>query len=924
MRYLKLPLAAASLCLLASGTAFGQAKKPATKPAASTGSTSTAGIKRLTSVEGITEYELPNGLRVLLFPDQSKPTITVNITYKVGSRMEGYGESGMAHLLEHMVFKGSPRHTNIPAELSSHGAQPNGTTNDDRTNYFETFNATDENLNWALDLEADRMVNSFIRQEDLQSEFSVVRNEFERGENNPARILNERVMSSAYLWHNYGKSTIGSKEDIEKVPIGNLQAFYKKYYQPDNAVLMVAGKIDEQKTLGLINKYFGPIPRPTRKLQADYTIEPVQDGERSVVLSRVGDVQAVAAAYHIPAGSHNHYPAIDVLAEVLTNEPEGRLYKALVKTGKAASAYAYAEGKHDPGTMYFNADVAKEKSLDSARSAMFAAIDDVVKNPPTEAEVSKAKTKLLSDFDNFFRDSRRTGLLISEFIAQGDWRLGFIYRDSLKKVTPAAVANVARLYLKPSNRTVGMFIPTNMPDRSPIPVNPDVEKLVRDYKGGEALAAGEAFEATPDNIDKRTEVFALTSGAKIGLLSKTTRGNVVEGRITLRLGDEGSMMHKTAVADITADMLMRGTQKHTRAQINEELDKLSSKVNISGQGQNVFITVTSTKQNLPAVLDLIDEMLHQPAFPQDEFKALIDENLVGIESQKSEPNAIAPIEMQRLTNTFPAGHILYPMNFDEMLTAYKSVTLEDVKKFHAEYYNGSSATGSVIGDFDVPTVKQRLNKMFDNWSAIKSYTRVSNPYHDITPKNVELKTPDKKMAIFMSGQPIKMRDDSPDYPALLMGNYILGGGFLNSRLATRIRQKEGLSYGVGGGLQASSLDENSTIVTQAIYNPDNKSKLEAAWKEELNRIANEGITEDELKDAKSGLLQSRATQRANDAALASAITNNLFLGRTMQFSKSIDDKIAALTVADVNAALKKYLSADKLVVVKAGDFKDAK
>ena len=221
-----------------------------------------AAPKKITSVEGITEYRLDNGLKVLIFPDQSKPTVTVNITYKVGSRFEGYGESGMAHLLEHMVFKGSSRHKDIPAELTSHGASPNGTTWYDRTNYFETFQATDENLKWALDLEADRMVNSFIKPEDLASEFTVVRNEFEMGENSPSSVLMERILSSAYLWHNYGKSTIGSKEDIERVPVPNLRAFYTKYYQPDNAVLLVAGKIDEAKTLGWINQYFGKIPKP--------------------------------------------------------------------------------------------------------------------------------------------------------------------------------------------------------------------------------------------------------------------------------------------------------------------------------------------------------------------------------------------------------------------------------------------------------------------------------------------------------------------------------------------------------------------------------------------------------------------------------------------------------------------------------------
>ncbi len=247
-----------------------------------------ANATRVTTVEGITEYSLPNGLRVLLFPDQSKPTITVNITYLVGSRHEGYGETGMAHLLEHLVFKGSRSHPNIPQELTDHGSRPNGTTWYDRTNYFETVPATDANLDWALDLEADRMVNSFIAKKDLDSEFSVVRNEFEAGENNPFRVTIDRVMDAAYRWHGYGRSTIGNKADIEGVPIDRLQAFYRKYYQPDNAVLVVAGRFDPAKTLAVIESKFGRIPRPERRaelgnlIHATYTVEPVQDGERYV------------------------------------------------------------------------------------------------------------------------------------------------------------------------------------------------------------------------------------------------------------------------------------------------------------------------------------------------------------------------------------------------------------------------------------------------------------------------------------------------------------------------------------------------------------------------------------------------------------------------------------------------------------------
>ena len=296
---------------------------------------------KFTTVEGITEYRLQNGLRVLLFPDQSKQTITVNITYMVGSKHENYGETGMAHLLEHLVFKGTPKHTNIPQELTEHGARPNGTTWLDRTNYFETFNATEENLKWALDLEADRMVNSFIAKKDLDSEMTVVRNEFESRENDPWNVLRERVVSTAYLWHNYGKSTIGSRADLENVPIDRLQAFYKKYYQPDNAVLLVTGKIDEAKTLEMINKQFGTIPKPAREIAPTYTLDPTQDGERNVVLKRVGDVQVAMAAYHIPAGSHPDYAPVEVLTQIMGSEPSGRLYKALVESKKASYAGAF-------------------------------------------------------------------------------------------------------------------------------------------------------------------------------------------------------------------------------------------------------------------------------------------------------------------------------------------------------------------------------------------------------------------------------------------------------------------------------------------------------------------------------------------------------------------------------------------------------
>src|SRR5436309_11158932 len=323
--------------------------------------------RKVVSLEGVTEYQLANGLRLLTLPDPGIDTSTVHITYLVGSRHEGYGEKGMAHLLEHLLFKGSARHPNVKEEFTRRGARWNGTTSNDRTTYFETFAAGDDNLAWAIELEADRMVNSFVSKQHLDSEMTVVRNEFELGENNPGSVLFQRVQQLAFVWHNYGNPIIGERADIEKVPIEKLQAFYRTWYEPDNAVLLIAGHFDEARAIERVAQHFGAIAKPSRALPTFYTDEPTQDGERSVTLERVGDQQMVVALYRAMAGSHPDYPALDLLVQVLGDTPTGRLHRALVQKGIASSVWGAERQLHDPGYMYFGAQLSKDMDLAKAQ-----------------------------------------------------------------------------------------------------------------------------------------------------------------------------------------------------------------------------------------------------------------------------------------------------------------------------------------------------------------------------------------------------------------------------------------------------------------------------------------------------------------------------------------------------------------------------
>ncbi len=907
-----------------------QPAQPAQKPAQKPDIVLPKGMERVTSVEGITEYKLENGLRVLLFPDQSKPTITVNITYLVGSKHENYGESGMAHLLEHLVFKGTPKHKNVPQELTEHGARPNGTTWLDRTNYFETFSATDVNLEWALDLEADRMVNSFIAKKDLESEMTVVRNEFESGENNPDRILQERVMSSAYIWHNYGNTTIGARSDIENVPIDRLQAFYKMYYQPDNAILLVAGKFDEQKTISLINKYFAPTPRPKRELQKIYTTEPTQDGERIVTLRRVGDVQLAAMAYHICSGSHPDFAPIEVLSTSIGDSPSGRLYKALVETKKASAVGGFEFQLREPGIIYFQADVRRELSLDSARDIFLKTIDLIVPkpgdagqvSPVTKEEVERAKTKLLKNVELTLNNSDRVGLQLSEWMAMGDWRLFFLHRDRIKKVTVEDVNRVAGLYLKSSNRTIGLFIPTEKPERAEIPPTPDVAAMLKDYKGDESLAAAEAFDPTPANIEART-VRSEASGVKTALLAKKTRGGSIAARMTLRFGDEQSLMNRGKAAEFAASMLNKGTQKHTRQQFQDELDKLKSRVNISGAAGSVTISIETVRESLPATLRLLAEMLRESTFPQNEFDNLKQEQLAGIESQKSEPQPLAATAFRRHIAQYPKGDVRYVATLDEEIASIKALGFDEVKKFYNDFYGASNAEFAAVGDLDDKEIQGLITTLFGSWKSPKPFARVVTTQKDVAAANQSINTPDKANAFFIAGLTLPVNDSDPDYPALVLGNYMMGGGFLNSRLAVRIRQKEGLSYGVGSQLNAGSLDKFGQFIAFAIYAPQNVAKLETAFKEEIAKMLKDGFTAEEVSAAKSGYLQSRVVTRSQDPALAGSLANYLFIKRKLTWDADFEKKIADLTPESISVGMRKYIVPEKITIFKGGDFAKA-
>jgi zinc protease len=878
------------------------------------------GVKQGPSVEGISEYTLANGLRVLLFPDASKQTITVNVTYLVGSRNEGYGETGMAHLLEHMMFKGSDAHPKLADEMSKRFSAMNGTTYYDRTNYWETFPASKENLDWALRMEADRMLRSRIAKSDLDSEMSVVRNEFEIGENRPSSVLFERMMSTAYLWHNYGNTPIGARSDIENVQIERLHAFYRNHYQPDNAVLLVAGKFDPEPTLALIESIFGKLPRPERQLQPTYTAEPTQDGERLVTLRRVGDVQVAGAVYHVPAATHPDYPAISILAGVLGDTPSGRLYTALVEPGLASSVAAFDVALKEAGSIAFLAEVPLDHDLEKASAGLTSTVEKMSAAPPTAEEVGRVRNKILRDLEISLADPNDLGVELSEFIAAGDWRLVFLYRDQVEKVTPEQVLDVAQRYLKPSNRTVGLFVPTASPDRAEIGAPPDVQTLVGSYQGREALAAGEAFDPTPQNIAARTQVEPLANGMRLALLPKKTRGESVAAVLTLRIGDEASLQDKGSIADIAAAMLTRGTRTMTRQQIQDRLAELRAEMKVSADIQGVTVQIKARRDTLADVLRLVADVLRNPVYPEAELEQLVKEGVTEIEQRRSDPTAVGLNRLRRQLSPYPKGHPAYVGTFEEDIDELRAVKRDDLVAFHETFYGASDGLLAVVGDFDAATLRPLAAELFAGWKSATKYVRMpERPVRTETAKDV-VELPDKTSAVFLAGAPLTLGQKSPDYPAFVLADYILGGGFLNSRLATRIRQKEGLSYSVGSSTNSSPFEDRGTWVAYAMSAPQNTKKAAAAVDEEVRRALDKGFEPQEVADAKTGFLSERKGRRAEDSYVAAMLVQRLHEGRPLDWDATYESQVQALTPEAVGGALRSHLDPKQLTTVEAGDF----
>ena len=873
---------------------------------------------------GIEEYRLPNGLQVLLFPDAAQTTTTVNITYRVGSRHEAPGEYGMAHLLEHMLFKGTQRQNDIPGEMAKRGVRMNGTTSVDRTNYYGSFNANADTLAFLIDLEADRMVNSRVAKADLDKEMTVVRNEFERGENNPIQVLLTRVNSATYTWHPYGKVPIGPKSDIENVPIGKLQSFYKRYYRPDNATLLIAGQFDKAATLALIGKHFGPLANPAEPVPVPYTVEPAQDGERSVVVRRVGGQPILLANYHIPAVSHPDTAPLIVYGMLMSLQPSGQMYKQLVEPKLALAAGLGGIGGVDPGAMNAFAFLPPDADVDKIQAQWLDLVEGRTTKPFEESELTRVRDIAVNSYRQQMKNLEALIPQISGLIAAGDWRLLFQLMEDIPKVTLADVDRVRKAYFVPANRTLGRYLPADAVQRVEVPAAPPLDARLAQLKGPPKVEEGEQLEPIPSVLESRTVRTKLPSGIELHTLRKQTRGNSVQVQIQAQWGDRDTT-YKRLGTGMVGQLLNEGTAQISKQQVQDAFIKLRAGFGVSSGDQGVTVNLTAERDTLLPALALVATLMREPSLPQEAFDRLLKAGIAGMEASRKEPETLRQEAVRGHYNQargLSLGHPDYWMGLDERLAQQQRMTLADVRGFHADYWSANKLRVTAVGALP-EQLDAAVEQFFGNWKkpAAPAFVRHIPQFKEVPAARFDAIARDKPNAIVHFEQQLALSEPDPDAIPLRVAVHIFGGGGLESRLNERLRQKEGLTYGSNAWLNVGHWGNAASVGLYATYAPDKRARVIEVLQEEIKRMTEAGITAAELARAKKDIAEGRRQSRADLGALAGALQSLAEQGETWAQSQQRDEALASLTVEQVNAAWRKHVRPEAFVISTAGDFK---
>lgn len=873
------------------------------------------------TINNIEEYKFRNGLICLLIQDLTQSTITVNLTLNVGSRHEGPGEAGIAHLLEHMLFKGTKKFPNSKDVLQQKGAVFNATTWYDRTNYYETLPANFENLKFAIEFEADRMVNALIDDKDLKSEITVVLNEFEINENDPISVLHDEILSAAFRWQNYGRATIGNLSNIKNVSSVQVKTFYKKFYHPNNATLIISGNFNKDDAILLVNLFFGEIPFNKSISFISQTVEPVQSGSRLIKVSRSGDASVVGVAYHIPSVRHSDFAPLKILAELISYEPGGFLYNSFILKGIASEMFGITYQLTEAGLILIFLKSVFPERIFFLKTELIKILESINQFTISKGMIERAKAKLFKNFKLIKNDSKKIALTLTESISQGDYSLFFFGQDQLNNVSLADVERVARQYLISTNRTVGVFIPSDDIKLAQIGDLPMLKSISNDYNSSLETIINKKFTATLQNINQNLKNITLNNGVPVSLLYKKTCGDIVRCQFIFSYGTNEDSRQFFELMNLLPKILATKTKTKTNEMIHDQVNYLESSLKIYGDfiSSQIIVDLKSNKENIIKLITLFLEIISEPIFSKSEFSIIQKKEISEYEECLYDPKILALNEVQKEQNKWNQNSVYHILSLQERISILKTLNISELSNAYHNFYNENRLSIAVVGSFDFEKFLFKLSKSLSKWKSNNELIQVKRPYTVVASGTKILKVPNKQVAAVALGTSLKLQDLFDDYPAFRLGVYMLGEG-TNSRIWNTLRELNGLSYTAGSFVDISDNGGNSTLTLYALAGIQNAKKAHNLLLKELGLWLNNSITEKELFDSLVGYKLMFDNLLSNDHFIISLLSSNLICNRSLDFQINFFEKIKKLTPQNVVKAVGKYISLNNIFSVMAGDF----
>ncbi|UCH61604.1 MAG: insulinase family protein [Fidelibacterota bacterium] len=891
------------------------------------------GFQRVQTSGGITEYRMTsNDLAVLLMEDHSAPVAAFMVTYRVGSRNEAIGYTGSTHLLEHLMFKGSHNfsreHDNsIWTLLQNVGARINATTWLDRTNYYEMLPS--EHLETAINIEADRMRQALLRDSDRQPEMTVVRNEFERGENEPWEALDKNIWATAYQAHPYHHSTIGWKSDIEGVSTERLRQFYDTYYWPNNATVTIIGDFDTRQVLSWIKSHFGQYPAAPHPIPEVYTTEPKQEGPRRFIIRRSGETGILGIAHKTPEGRHPDKYPLAVLKNILGAGKTSRLYRSLVDKGLATSTFIADHPLHDNGLLITYAFLTPGIDHKKIERIILREYEKVKAKKITKKELDRTKTMIRAEVaysrDGFFSIAAS----LNEAIAIGDWTFYTTYLDRLSSVTIEDVQRVAETYLLEDQSTTGWFVPVPAVDETGDSAGSAKPAAVtagpRDYRleWNSRLSTSASNTLSPMAGTSRISLAPrISDGEVTGGLRLVTMPTRVADVITI-VGSQygGDIFSPTAndpTAVITSSMLDQGTKIRNKFAISGLLEAVGARINFTSDDYRVSFSACCLKDTVPLVVKLLAEQLREPAFNEADLVSL-KKRLVGhLIRQGENTDYRARLRFSQLL--YPPDHPNYVPPLEKQAADVENITAPRLREFHDRHYGLGSMAVVAAGDVDRAILEDSLARHFGDWQKIKLTPPSLDEcrgYRNTPPSQEVVTMEDKTSVDLVLGLVVGIDREHPDYLPLSMGSYILGGNF-SARLMTTVRDEEGLTYSVGSSISGASNGKDGYWSIHGTFAPELLDRGQASILAQLDRWAEEGVTSDELSVKKTTLTGSYKVGLATTSGLATTILDMLERGKDIDYIDEYVEEINALALDEVNAAIRSYIKPENINTVAAG------